>query len=51
MVVLGIILLVLGIVFLIPILKTLGIIVLVIGAVFFVLGRTGRPVAGRRYWY
>jgi uncharacterized membrane protein HdeD (DUF308 family) len=50
-IVLGIILLVLGIVFLIPILKTLGIIVLVIGAVFFVLGRTGRPVAGRRYWY
>jgi len=51
MIVLGIILLVLGIVFLIPILKTLGIIVLVIGAVFFVLGRTGRPVAGRRHWY
>jgi hypothetical protein len=24
---------------------------LVIGAVFFVLGRTGRPVAGRRHWY
>jgi uncharacterized membrane protein HdeD (DUF308 family) len=51
MIVLGIILLVLGFVFLIPILKTLGIILLVIGAVFFVLGRTGRPVAGRRYWY
>jgi hypothetical protein len=51
MVVLGIILLVLGFVFLVPILKTLGIILLVIGAVFFVLGRVGRPVAGRRYWY
>jgi HAMP domain-containing protein len=38
-------------VFLVPILKTLGIILLVIGAVFFVLGRVGRPVAGRRYWY
>jgi uncharacterized membrane protein HdeD (DUF308 family) len=50
-IVLGIILLILGILFLIPILKTLGILVLVIGAVFFVLGRTGRPVAGRRYWY
>jgi hypothetical protein len=48
---LGIILLILGFVFLIPILKTLGIILLVIGAVFFVLGRTGRPVAGRRHWY
>jgi len=24
---------------------------LVIGAVFWFLGSTGRPVAGRRYWY
>ena len=51
MVVLGIILLVLGFVFLVPILKTLGIILLVIGAVFFVLSRVGSPVAGRSYWY
>jgi hypothetical protein len=48
---LGVILLILGFVFLIPILKTLGILLLVIGAVFWILGSTGRPVAGRRYWY
>jgi hypothetical protein len=49
---LGIILLILGIV--VPglyILKTLGIILLIIGVVFLVLGSTGRPVGGRRYWY
>jgi hypothetical protein len=51
MIVLGIILLVLGFVFLVPILKTLGIILLVIGAVFWILGSVGRPVAGRRYWF
>jgi hypothetical protein len=51
MIVLGIILLVLGFVFLIPILKTLGIILLVIGAVFWIMGSVGRPVAGRRYWF
>ena len=51
MIVLGVVLLILGFVFLIPILKTLGILVLVIGAVFWIMGSTGRPVAGRRYWY
>jgi hypothetical protein len=51
MIALGVILLILGFVFLIPILKTLGFLVLVIGAVFLILGSTGRPVAGRRYWY
>ena len=51
MIALGVILPILGFVFLIPILKTLGILLLVIGAVFWILGSTGRPVAGRRYWY
>lgn len=51
MIALGVILIILGFVFLIPILKTLGILLLVIGAVFWILGSTGRPVAGRRYWY
>jgi hypothetical protein len=51
MIALGVVLLILGFVFLIPILKTLGILLLVIGAVFWILGSTGRPVAGRRYWY
>ena len=51
MIALGVILLILGFVLLIPILKTLGFLLLVIGVVFWILGSTGRPVAGRRYWY
>ena len=51
MLILGVILLVLGLVFGVSILWTLGIIVLLVGAVFWVLGSTGRPVGGRRYWY
>ncbi|MEZ0362209.1 MULTISPECIES: DUF6131 family protein [Mycobacterium] len=48
---LGVILLILGFVFNIPVLWTIGIILLVVGAVFWILGSIGRPVAGRRYWY
>jgi len=33
------------------IIATIGWILLVIGIVLLVLGRTGRPVGGRRYWY
>jgi hypothetical protein len=51
MIVLGIVLLILGYLFTIPVLWTIGIVLLVIGAVLWVLGSVGRPVAGRRYWY
>ncbi|WP_169816205.1 DUF6131 family protein [Nocardia miyunensis] len=51
MIVIGIILLVLGFIFSIPILWTLGIIALVIGAALALLGALGRPVAGRRHYY
>lgn len=51
MIVLGIVLLVVGYVVPIPILSTIGLILLLLGVVFFVLGSTGRPIAGRRYWY
>jgi hypothetical protein len=51
MVVLGIVLLILGYVFAIPLLWTIGIVLLVIGAVLWVMGSVGRPVGGRRYWY
>lgn len=51
MVVLGIILLILGFFFHVPILTTLGIVLLVIGVILWILGSVGRPVAGRRYWY
>lgn len=51
MVVLGIVLLILGYLFAIPLLWTIGIVLVVIGAVLWVLGSVGRPVGGRRYWY
>lgn len=51
MIVLGVILLILGVVFGISLLTWLGVILLVVGAVFWLLGSTGRPVGGRRYWY
>ncbi|NIK55225.1 DUF6131 family protein [Kribbella shirazensis] len=51
MLILGLILLILGFVLNISILWTIGIILLLVGAVFWILGATGRAVAGRRYWY
>ncbi|WP_433680360.1 DUF6131 family protein [Nocardia sp. CA-119907] len=51
MIILGIILLVVGFIFSIPILWTLGIIVLVIGLVLLALGSMGRAVGGRRHYY
>jgi Family of unknown function (DUF6131) len=53
-IVLGIILLLIGLFVqstISPLLTTLGVILIVIGAVLWILGRVGRPVAGRRYWY
>ena len=51
MLILGLILLLIGLLADIGILTTLGIILLVIGAVLWILGSTGRPVGGRRYWW
>ena len=51
MIVLGVILLLIGFIANIPILWTLGIILLVVGAVLFLVGSTGRVVAGRRHWW
>jgi hypothetical protein len=51
MIALGVILLILGILFGISILTYIGVVLIVIGAVFWVLGASGRAVAGRRYWY
>ncbi|WAC91817.1 DUF6131 family protein [Mycobacterium sp. Aquia_213] len=51
MIVLGVVLLILGYVFAIPLLWTIGIVLIVIGAVMWILGSVGRPVGGRRYWY
>ncbi|MCV7410592.1 DUF6131 family protein [Mycobacterium florentinum] len=51
MIVLGVVLLILGYLFAIPLLWTIGIVLIVIGAVMWILGSVGRPVGGRRYWY
>jgi hypothetical protein len=47
----GAILLILGLIFGISILTYIGVVLIVIGAVFWLLGRSGRPVGGRRAWY
>ncbi|MFC7425061.1 DUF6131 family protein [Nocardia tengchongensis] len=51
MIVLGVILLLVGFIFGIPILWTIGIVVLVIGLVLLLLGSMGRAVGGRRHYY
>lgn len=51
MIILGVILLVLGFILNIPILSWLGGLLVVVGVVFWILGATGRAVAGRKYWF
>lgn len=51
MIILGLVLLVAGFVFNIPILWTIGVVLLVIGAVLFLLGTMGRAVGGRRHYF
>jgi fatty-acid desaturase len=48
---LGVVLLVLGLIFSVPILTYIGVVALVIGAVFWILGALGHAVGGRRVWY
>ena len=51
MIILGVVLLILGFVFGIPILWTLGIILAVIGVVLYVAGSAGRQIGPRKnYW-
>ncbi|MGV9663850.1 DUF6131 family protein [Nocardia niigatensis] len=51
MIVLGVILLIVGFIFGIPILWTIGIVVLVIGLALLLLGSMGHAVGGRRHYY
>jgi len=54
MIIVGIILLLLGLFVHSTVssaLTTIGVILIVVGAVFWLLGRSGRPVRGRRAWY
>ncbi|MGB8179786.1 MAG: DUF6131 family protein [Acidimicrobiales bacterium] len=51
MITLGVILLLLGFLFGVPILWSLGMILLVVGVVLWILGSVGRAVGGRRHYY
>ncbi|MGW4244145.1 DUF6131 family protein [Nocardia sp. NPDC004722] len=51
MIILGLILLLCGIIFGIPILTTIGVILLIVGAVLWLLGAAGRPIGGRSHYY
>lgn len=51
MIVLGVILLIVGFIFGIPILWTIGIVVLVIGLALLLLGSMGHAVGSRRHYY
>jgi hypothetical protein len=51
MILLGVVLLVIGFVFTVPIIWTLGIVLVVIGAVLALVGMGGREIGGRRHWY
>jgi hypothetical protein len=51
MVILGIILLIIGFIFAIPVLWAIGIVLVVIGAILFLLGSLGHAVLGRRHYY
>lgn len=51
MILLGILLLLLGFFLHIHLLWTIGIVVLIIGVILFIIGATGHPIAGRRYWF
>ena len=51
MLTLGVILLVIGFIFGIPVLWTIGIVLALVGLVFLLFGAAGRQLGGRRYWY
>jgi uncharacterized membrane protein HdeD (DUF308 family) len=50
-IVLGVILLIIGFVAAVHIIWIIGIVAVVIGAILFLLGATGREVAGRKHWF
>ena len=51
MIILGVVLLIIGLLFHIPIIWTLGVLAIVIGAVLAILGGVGREIGGRRHYY
>ena len=51
MIVLGVVLLLIGFLFGVPIIWTLGIIAVVVGAVLALVGSAGHAIGGRRHYY
>ena len=51
MIILGVILLIIGFIFSVPIIWTLGIIAVVIGVILAIAGGVGHAVGGRRHYY
>jgi Family of unknown function (DUF6131) len=51
MIILGVVLLLIGFIFAVPIIWTLGIIAVVIGAVLALVGVAGHEIGGRRHYY
>ena len=51
MIAVGLICLILGFIFAVPILWTIGIVLLVIGLILALVGAAGREVGGRTHWY
>lgn len=51
MLTIGVICLILGLIFTIPVLWTIGIVLTVIGLVLLIAGAMDRAILGRRYWY
>jgi hypothetical protein len=51
MLILGVILMIIGFLFGIPVLWTIGIILAIIGAILWILGATDHAVAGRRHYW
>ena len=51
MLIVGLVLMLLGLIFSVPILWIVGIVLAVVGAVMLLLGSMGRPVGGRRHYW
>jgi Family of unknown function (DUF6131) len=51
MIIFGIVLLIIGFVAHIAILWSIGVLLVLVGAALWILGATGREVAGRRHYY
>ena len=51
MIIVGLVLLLLGFIFGIPVLWSIGIVVLVVGLILLLLGAIGREVGGRKHYF